>query len=145
VTIFPETKRIEQRKLDAFWKRFWAIRDSHANGYAEPILWHMALRGDPGAMVSLSQTFEGQGPLAAPWSQAGLCRRAWRQGYAFGAQHLAMAAFNRRDLGGYRYWLRRAANAGDPDALAQLKRFELRLPHANARSIGRKRPWRKAE
>lgn len=145
MSIFPETKRIEQRKLDRLWKRFWAISQDHANGHADPILWHMVLRCDPGAMVSVSQTFDRPGRLADPWSQSGLCRRAWRLGYAFGAQHLAMEAFNRRDLGGYRYWLRRAANADDPDARAELRRFELRLPHANARLIGRKRPWRKTD
>lgn len=56
-----------------------------------------------------------------------------------------MDAFNRRDLGGYRYWLRRAASAGDPDSARSLKRFETRLPHIDASKIGRKRPARSSD
>jgi hypothetical protein len=56
-----------------------------------------------------------------------------------------MDAFNRRDLKGYRYWLRRHARFGDPDVVRELKRFELRLPHYAAAKIGRRRPYRAYE
>ena len=39
-----------------------------------------------------------------------------------------MTCFNPRDLPGYRRWLRRAADAGDAEAAASLRRFETRLP-----------------
>ena len=96
-------------------------------------------------MVDLASTFPVPGRLADGFSQAGLCYRAWRLGYGYGAQHLAMNAFNTYDMHGYRTWLRRAANAGDKDSARELKRFETRLPHANARRVGRKRPHRKSD
>ena len=64
-------------------------------------------------------------------------------GDANGAQHLAMDAFNRRDLTGYRTWLRRAAKLGDADCRAELRRFEIRLPHKTAFAIHRGRPLRR--
>lgn len=78
-------------------------------------------------------------------SAAGLYHRAWRSGDALAAQNMAMSCFNVRDLQGYRRWLRRAANAGDDDAKAELAAFETRLPHATARKIGRHRPERRRD
>jgi len=110
-----------------------------------PILWHLALGHHAGIMVTLASTFPVPGRLADGFSQAGLCYRAWRLGNPYGAQHLAMHAFNTYNMRGYRTWLRRAANAGDKDSARELKRFETRLPHANARSVRRRRPYRKSD
>jgi hypothetical protein len=128
---------------DRLWSRYWNIRDRHGNGYATPILWHLALRGHAGAMLELGTTFDSRGRRSDPFSQEGLAYRAFRQGEPFGAQHLAINAFNRRDLAGYRHWLARAARAGDDAARRELRRFELRLPHTNAAKIGRRRPHRR--
>ena len=133
--------QIEPKKYDALQAHYWAIDEGRAYGFKNPILWHLALRGDGWAMTELANTFETEGRLAHPFSQSGLCRRAHRIGYTYAAQHLAMDAFNRNDLVSYRYWLRRAARF-DPDSLRQLKRFETRLPHETAKAIRRKRPRR---
>jgi hypothetical protein len=132
-------------KHDRLWARYWAIRDSRKNGYWMPILWHLALRRDSIAMTELSSTFAKIGRIADPFSQSGLAYRAYRAGSALGAQHLAMNAFNRRDLSGYRRWLGHAARLGDRDAKSEHSRFEIRLPHRNAALIGRKRPHRASD
>jgi hypothetical protein len=130
---------------DRLWSRYWSIRDEHRNGYGLPILWHLALRGDPLAMTELGSTFDSAGRIADSFSQEGLAYRAYRRGSAMGAQHLAMNAFNRGDLGRYRLWLARAAGSGDRDAARELRKFELRLPHTRAARIGRKRPSRASD
>lgn len=130
-------------KRESLWKRYWAIKDGHQPGLYEPILWHLALGGDLGAMVTLADTFDDKGGRMADWfSGANLCYRAHKGGYEYAAQHLAMNAFNRRDFASYRHWLRRAARF-DPDNLKELNRFETRLPHQTAREIGRGRPYRR--
>ncbi|MFA5966013.1 MAG: hypothetical protein WC804_18505 [Sphingomonas sp.] len=128
--------------FETLWQRHWDIVDRHGNGYATPILWHLALRGHTDAMLVLSNLFQREGRIADPSSQAGLAYRAYRRGDALGAEHLAMTAFNRRDLIGYRYWLARAARAGNKNAALSLRRFEVRLPHGAARDIRRGRPWK---
>jgi hypothetical protein len=127
---------------DRLWERYWRITEGRAVGYAMPILWHLALRGDDLAMTELGARLSREGRIAQPFSQAGLAYRAFRRGQRNGAQHLAMNAFNRDDLLRYRYWLARGATAGDQDAKRELSRFETRLPHQNAARIGRLRPYR---
>ena len=134
--------RIASAKRDKLWSRYWAIKDFHGNGLLEPILWHLALKGDVSAMVTLADTFGSGGKMSDGFSRSGLYYRADKGGYEYAAQHLAMDAFNRRDLASYRYWLTRASRF-DPDEMRELKRFETRLPHRTAREIGRGRPYRK--
>ncbi|MES2054444.1 MAG: hypothetical protein V4564_00775 [Pseudomonadota bacterium] len=111
------------------------------------IMQHLAFRGHIGAMRELANWYsrsnrvEALGAAGDHSSAAGLYRRAWRRGDAYAAQHLAMSCFNRGDLQGYRRWIGRAAQAGDTDARREARRFETRLPHANARKIGRLRPF----
>lgn len=128
-------------RRDTLWARYWSIKDEHGCGLYEPILWHLALGGDLAAMVTLADTFSSDGKISDRFSRAGLYYRAYRGGYEYAAQHLAMDAFNRGDLNSYRYWLRRAVPF-DPDNLKQLRRFEIRLPHQTARQQGRGRPYR---
>lgn len=135
--------RIGKEKQGRLWERYWGIRDDHRNGLAIPILWHLALRGDPTAMIELGSSFDTEGRIAQPFSQSGLAYRAWRAGSEIGAENLAVSAFNRRDLAGYRYWLARAARAKSYYVVRELRRFETRLPHENARLIRRKRPHRR--
>lgn len=94
------------------------------------------------AMTELARRLASGGSLADTYSPRGLARRAYRQGDGMGAYSLAMDYFNSGDLQGYRYWLGRAAAAGDYDAGAQLRRFETRLPHGAAHDIRRGRPVR---
>ena len=135
---------------DRLWARYYKIRYDHGIGLWTPILWHLALRRDPSAMYELARALSSSGPTFAcgdrfldPFSSAGLDYRAYRRGEATGAQHLAKRAFNRRDLAGYRTWLRRAAKLGDADCRAELRRFEIRLPHKTAFAIHRGRPLRR--
>ena len=104
------------------------------------LLWHLALRRYPSAMTELARRIGEDGLSAAePYSSAGLCYRAVRQGDSTAAYNMAMTRFNRRHLQGYRYWLRLATKAGDAEAGRQLRRFETRLPHGVARDINRGR------
>jgi hypothetical protein len=96
-------------------------------------------------MAELGSTFAIAGRIAEPFSQSGLAYRVYRAGNVLGAQHLAMNAFNRRDLSSYRHWLGQAARLGDHDAKEERRRFEIRLPHSNAALIGRVRPHRTSD
>ena len=123
-------------------------RGAQRVGLWVPIVWHLAFRKNTDAMIELADWLTDDNSRAAlgspadSFSGAGLYRRAYRAGEARAAQHLAMGCFNRNDLMGYRFWLRRAAQAGDLDASAELRRFETRLPHHAARKIRRLRPER---
>lgn len=129
-------------KNDKLYALAWDRLEGRQCGYGIPILWHLALRRYEPAMVVLSQRIEAHGPISDAFSSAGLIYRAYRQGSPIAAQNLAVECFNRRDLGGYRMWLGRAARLGDGDAAREHRRFETRLPHSDAGKIGRKRPLR---
>lgn len=127
--------------------RLQRLADAWHNGLSPGdgmgLLWHLALRRYPPAMTELSRRIGEDGLSAAdPFSAAGLGYRALRQGDPVAAYNIAMSCFNRRDLRGYRHWLRLAARAGDEDAGEQLRRFETRLSHGAARDIRRGRPRR---
>ena len=125
-----------QRLADA-----WDNGRSPSDGMG--LLWHLALRRYPSAMTELSRRIGEDGlPVADAFSAAGLAYRSFRLGDPVAAYNFAMARFNRGDLQGYRYWLRRAAQAGDDEAERQFRRFETRLPHGAAHDIRRGRSRR---
>lgn len=135
--------------FDKLYSRALAIQSGRANGLWEPIIWHLALRGYPPALVVLADWMTDSGPslmLLRPgshlFSAGNLYRRAWRDGDVLAAYNYALAYFNANNLGRYRVWLRRAAQTGDQSALQQLRAFDTRLPHRLARKIGRHRPRR---
>jgi len=138
-------------RADKLYLRALNIREAHACGLWEPIMWHLALRGHVNAMVDLahwlseSNTHRSLGIASDAFSAAGLYRRAYRRGDARAAYSLAMSYFNRNDMGGYRAWVTRAGRAGDGAAAAQARHFETRLPHGAARKIGRQRPEQKRD
>ena len=136
---------MSETRDDRLYERAILIEDQRAHGFWMPILQHLAPRGHVEAMVVLADRYarpyaNDLGRLADPFSAFGLYRRAYRKGSAHAAYNLAMFFFARRDLKGYRQWLRRAARAGDATAGLPFRRFETRRPHANARRIGRLRP-----
>lgn len=107
---------------------------------------HLALRRDPDAATELDRVAGDPRSWAVALSPAAMARHAaMRDRWPTAAFNIAMQRFNRRDLQGYRHWLRRAAHCGDPDAKSQLARFETRLPHGAARDIRRGRPYRAGE
>jgi len=117
--------------------------DGLSPGDGMGLLRHLALRRYPSAMTELARRIGDDGrSLADPFSSAGLCYRALQRGDPTAAHNMAMTCFNRRDLQGYRRWLRLAAKAGDKEAAQQVRRFETRLPHGAARDINRGRMWR---
>ena len=128
-----------QDKLEAKTK---AWLDEHKPSHRVGILPYLAFRKVPMAMTELARVTKPSGGMADPFSSSGLAYRAFRRGDAIAAYNLAIDCFNRRDLSGYRRWLRRAADAGDADAANQLARFETRLPHGAAFDVGRGRPSR---
>ena len=142
---------IDLSKADQLYLKGLKIREGEALGLWLPIMQHLALRRHTGAMIEVASWYtetnrlEDYGSAADSFSPGGLYRRAYRKGDANAAQHLAMGCFNRRDLRGYRLWLRRAATAGDADAAYELRLFETRLSHTEAHKIGRGRPLRKWE
>jgi hypothetical protein len=140
-----------EARLERLYVRACAILDGLANGFGEPILWHLALRCYTPAMVMLAnrlsgaETRAGLGRPGDGFSAAGMYYRAWRSGDHLGALNLAITCFNMGDLQGYRHWLRRAGRGGDAEAAAEARRFETRLPHGMARLAGRGRPYRRTE
>jgi hypothetical protein len=128
-------------RTDALYDRAIEILDGRHRGLGEPILWHLALRRHADAMLALA-TRVSDGKASDSVSRSGLERRAFRLGSARAAQHAAMSCFNRGDIAGYRSWLCRGDRSGDLEAIMELRRFEIRLPHAAAGRIGRIRPYR---
>ncbi len=138
-------QRTSNTKPERLFERYWGIADLHRNGLRLPILWHLAFRRHPDALLVLSQEIEQEGRISRNFSRQGLAYRSFRLGEAAAAQNLAMDSFNRGDLQRYRFWLWKAARLGDEDSARELKRFEVRLPHDDAARIGRKRPYHKAD
>lgn len=136
---------------DRLFLRADAILERRANGHALPILRHLAQRRYPPAMLALARWHTQSGDPAAigrisnPHSPAALMRGAHLLGDITAAQNLAMTLFHAGDLAGYRHWLGKAARAGDPDAGAELRRFEQRQPFPLARRVRRCRPLRRCE
>ncbi|MES2443447.1 MAG: hypothetical protein V4574_11505 [Pseudomonadota bacterium] len=144
-----DTMRGNEARNERLYVRALDIIDGRRNGFGEPILWHLALRGYGPAMIFLATRLSGAGTRsefgrpADRSSAASLCYRAWRAGGLLSARNLAMSHFNFGDMQGYRHWMRRAAQVGDADGVAECRRFETRLPHADARKVGRLRPDRR--
>jgi hypothetical protein len=140
-----------QDKADRLYMRADAILERRANGFAMPILRHLALRRYGPAMLTIAcdATASGEGAvlgrISDARSPAGIMYRAHRLGWCIAAQNLALTLFYAGDLAGYRHWLRKAARMGDEDALAELRRFETRQPFPLARRLGRIRPHRRSE
>jgi hypothetical protein len=141
----------DETTTDRLYLKGLAIRYERHIGLWMPIMWHLALRGHTGAMIELADWFskdnsaKGFGTPKDAFSAAGLYARAFRKGDARAAHNAAMGCFNRKDMMGYRHWLRRAANRGDAGAAMQLRHFETRLWHTAARKIGRLRPEQKRD
>ena len=115
-------------------------------GWGEPLLWHLAMRGNVSAMLELGIFLDNDGPISDSYSSEGLAYRAYRLGNSLGAENLARICFDANDLKGYRHWLRKASQLGEIFyELDELKRFETRSPHPTARKIGRWRPVRRSE
>jgi hypothetical protein len=132
------------KSAERLYQQALNIQYGKERGLWLPKMTALALRGHSDAMVDLADWLAGDdselGSAAASLSAASLYNRAYRKGNARAAHNLAMTLFNRNDLFGYRKWMRKAARAGDDAARLQVARFEIRLPHAAARKIGRKRP-----
>lgn len=137
-----------KRKSDRYFARAEAILEGNENGFGEPILRHLVLRKYGPAMLSLAcrNTSSGcadeLGRVCDGRSPAALMYRAYRLGERNAAQNFALTLFYVGDLAGYRRWLRKAARSGDVDAMAELKRFQIRQPYPLAKPLRRIRPFR---
>jgi len=138
-------------RLDRLYLRAIEIRERRGIGLWLPIMWHLALRLYPAAMVELADWYNHDnrigsfGAASDTFSPAGLYHRAAFYGDARAAYNAAMSCFNRNDMSGYRRWLRQSAKLGDGAARLQVRKFELRLPHESARKIRRIRPNQKRD
>jgi hypothetical protein len=136
---------------DRLYLKALAVRYEQRPGLWLPILWHLALRGHSGAMIDLADWFSGDnsahafGTPADAFSPARLYYRAYSLGDPRAASNAAMSCFNRNDMIGYRQWLRRGAKVGDAEASRQLRHFETRLWHSDARKVRRLRPEQKRD
>jgi len=134
---------------DRLFQRAQRILEGQANGFGEPILWHLALRGYGPAMLDLAGRYTQTGSsselgrLQDRNSPIGQTYRAYRNGEPNAAQNMAMSRFNVGDLAGYRRWLHRAARTGDLDVQRELSCFAVRQPHRLARKLRRLRPYRR--
>lgn len=141
----------DETKADRLYLKALAIRYERALGLWLPIMWHLALRGHPGAMVELADWFSrdnranNYGHRSDSFSAAALYWRAYRKGHPHAASNAAISHFNFNDMIGYRNWLRRAAQGGDAEAALRLRRFETRRWHHAAFKIGRGRPYTKRD
>jgi hypothetical protein len=128
-------------RIERLYTHAIEIRECGKAGLWLPIIRHLALRGHPASMTDLaSWLYDLAGERRCQVADR-LYYRAFKSGHATAAQNCAMERFNRRDLQGFRTWLRRAADLGDTNAARDLKRFATRQGHALARKIGRGRPW----
>ncbi|WP_017666135.1 hypothetical protein [Porphyrobacter sp. AAP82] len=136
---------------DRLYVKALSIRQDRGVGLWVPIMWHLALRGHVSAMIELADWFSGDdslkevGKISDTFSAAGLYYRAFRKGEPGAASNMALSCFNRGDMSGYRFWLRRAVKAGDPRSLCELRAFESRLWHSAARKLRRLRPVMKRD
>lgn len=131
----------DQDKLDRLYDRALHIQAGLEPGFCRPILRALAVRNHGHGQVLFACDFAKERPrFNHPAFSAYWYRRAWRGGSATAAQHMAMDCFARRDLKGYRQWLRRAALLGDEEAAFELGKFATRLPHLRLRQINRIRP-----
>lgn len=124
------------------------IRECGEPGLWLPKIQALAVRGHADAMTDLADWYSGDsylGPASNNFSPAGLYRRAYRKGSDRAAVNLAITCLNRRDLKGYRHWLRKAGRAGDLERQKGSRRFETRLWHGRAHDIGRGRPMAKRD
>lgn len=136
--------RIDPDRADRLYAEALDIQEGRKLGLWLPRMRHLALRDHGYAMVELARFHAEQGSDRDPLARR-LYLRAFRQGHTQAAQHLAMGSFNRGDMKGYRYWLAQGAKAGDEDAQRERRFFETRLPHLDARKVGRLRPWHKRD
>ena len=133
-----------ENKLDRLYERAMRIEAGQELGRRIPILYALARRRHAMGMLELACWFDDFDTCR--WKSAfRLQRQAWKMGCCYGAQHIAMNCFNRKDLAGYRKWLRRAVRAGDGESGRELRCFETRKDSNLARQIGRGRPTRKHE
>ncbi len=143
--------RIDPDRAERLYCEALEIQAARKPGFWVPRMQYLALRGYDFAMIVLANWYSESGKLSDEgrpgdaFSAAGLYRRAYRQGYATAAQNMAMGCFNRSDMAGYRHWLAQGAKLGDEDAQRERRFFETRLPHSDARKIGRLRPYQKRD
>ena len=135
--------------FDTLYARAEAIQERRANGYWEPIFWHLALRGHSLSRLRLADWYSRQGTkvelgrFGDGYSPLGLMYSAYRKGESFAGTNLAISYFNIGDMAGYRYWLAKAAKPAEPGAKEELKLFETRKPHRLARRLKRLRPLKR--
>lgn len=136
--------RIDPSRADRLYAEALDIQEGRRPGLWLPRMRYLAFRDYGYAMVELARWHAYAGGENDPIAM-NLYRRAYCLGHSQAAQHLAMGCFNAGDMKGYRRWLRLAAKAGDGDALREHRCFETRLPHGDARKVGRLRPWQKRD
>lgn len=120
-----------------------ARQERKARGSERNLLLHLALLGHAVSIGKLGIMKSRQARRTGFRSAMWLNRRAARLGETWVVRNNALNRFNCGDMPGYRWWLHRAARAGDEESGEELRRFETRLPHETAAYVGRQRAHRK--
>jgi hypothetical protein len=136
-----------EAKYDRWLVRAVSILEGKANGMGLPVLRMLAFRGHHGAMVELANRLtwpensdcDFERGLALELRLAREVRESWVP------ENVATSLRNHGDMIGYRRWLARAARLGEPDVIAEKRRFETRFPYEVMKRWGRCRPLRRSE
>lgn len=116
---------------DKLFTRIDLIGRRRTAGSIMPILWKLAVAGDPDGQTELARMLTAFEPDELPKNRVLAKRwllRAAARGHSSARYNLAMTYRNAGRMGGYRYWLVRAAQI-DPTESEELKKFRTRFPH----------------
>ena len=139
----PET----EAKYDRWLARAVLILDGNGNGMGMPVLRMLAFRGHHGAMTELANRMTSPDNSEHDFKR-GLAldmRLAKEIGQSWMLENVATSLRNHGDMIGYRLWLTRAAQLGEPDVIAEKRRCETRFPYKAMKRWGRYRPLRRNE
>lgn len=134
---------LPETPYDRRWGRASEILDGRANGHAIPSLKALSLRGhEPSRNLLSAVLLGGIGGKRGRALGLRLLRQMAAKDEPLARYNLAIEHLNRGDIKSYRYWLARVG-PDDPDAAAELKRFEIRFEHEPMRRWRRLRPKRR--
>ena len=134
-------------KYDRWLTRAVSILDGKGNGLGLPVLHALAFRGHHGAMAELANRMTSPGNTAYDFRR-GLAletRLAKEIGQSWVLENVATSLRNHGDMIGFRLWLTRAAQLGEPEVIAEKRRCETRFPYEAMKRWGRYRPLRRDE
>ena len=106
------------------------MEEGRTAGDAFSIYQSLAVQGVPEAQYVLGNIYtDRREPIQSQATGLRWYRQAIARGHPAAMYNLAINCRNLGDLGGYRFWLARAAQI-DPESRPELKQFRIRFPHS---------------